>query len=71
VDGVPLGVPYTLLAIGDPPTLATAMQIPGGVADTVRRAGGEARIGQQKKVVIHALRTLRPPQYSRPADGGR
>jgi uncharacterized protein YlxW (UPF0749 family) len=68
VDGVKLTAPYTILAIGDPPTLATAMGIPGGVADTVGRAGGEARIGQRERVVIRALRTLRPPRYSRPAD---
>ena len=71
VDGVPLTAPYTILAIGDPPTLATAMEIPGGVSDTVRRAGGQAQIVQQDLVAIRALRTLRPPQYSRPADGGR
>ena len=71
VDGVALSAPYAMLAIGDPPTLATAMEIPGGVSDTARRAGGEARIVQQDRVAIRALRTLRPPQYSRPADGGR
>jgi uncharacterized protein YlxW (UPF0749 family) len=71
VDGVTLTAPYTVLAIGDAATLATAMEIPGGVADTARRAGGEARITRQQQVVIRALRTLRPPQYSRPADGGR
>ena len=71
VDGVPLSAPYTILAIGDPQTLATAMEIPGGVADTVRRVGGEARIGQRPRLVIRALRSLKEPQYSRPADGGR
>ena len=71
VDGVPLSAPYTILAIGDPSTLATAMEIPGGVSDTVGRAGGEARIGQRERVVIRALRPLREPQYSRPSDGGR
>jgi uncharacterized protein YlxW (UPF0749 family) len=71
VDGVPLSAPYTILAIGDPPTLATAMEIPGGVTDTVGRAGGEARVRQRDRVVIRALRPLREPQYSRPSDGGR
>jgi uncharacterized protein YlxW (UPF0749 family) len=71
VDGTTLTAPYTILAIGDPPTLATAMGIPGGVADTARRAGGDARIAQQDQLVVRALRSLREPQYSRPADGGR
>lgn len=71
VDGQRVDAPYTIFAIGDPPTLATAMGIPGGVIDSARRAGGEARISQQPLLVIRALRTVRPPQYSRPADGGR
>lgn len=70
VDGIRLTAPYTIIAIGDPPTLATAMEIPGGVADTVGRAGGEARIGQREQLVIRALRALKEPQYSRPSDGG-
>ena len=40
LDGQPLIAPYTITAIGDPPTLAAALAIPGGVFDTVRRAGG-------------------------------
>jgi uncharacterized protein YlxW (UPF0749 family) len=68
VDGVALSAPYTMLAIGDPSTLATAMEIPGGVTDTVSRAGGEARIGERERVVIRALRTPRTPRYSEPAN---
>lgn len=71
VDGQRVDAPYTILAIGDPQTLATAMGIPGGVVDSARRAGGEARIVQEQQLVIRALRTIRQPQYSRPADGGR
>jgi len=71
VAGTTLTAPYMILAIGDPATLATAMGIPGGIADTVDRAGGEARIVQQDLLVVRALRSLREPQYSRPADGGR
>jgi uncharacterized protein YlxW (UPF0749 family) len=68
VDGVALRPPYTILAIGDPPTLATAMGIPGGVADTAKRAGGGARIEQQQKVVIRALHAVRPPRYGQPTN---
>lgn len=39
VDGQPAGRPLRILAIGDPSTLATAMGIPGGVADSVRTRG--------------------------------
>ena len=68
VDGVAVTVPYTILAIGDPPTLATAMGIPGGVADTAKRAGGEARTEERQQVVIHALRPVKSPHYSRPTN---
>jgi uncharacterized protein YlxW (UPF0749 family) len=67
-DGQLLTGPYQLLAIGDPPTLATALNIPGGVVDTVRQAGGRATITQQQRLVIHALRTLSTPHYAQPAE---
>jgi uncharacterized protein YlxW (UPF0749 family) len=68
VDGVAVAAPYTIVAIGDPPTLATAMEIPGGVADTAKRAGGDARADQRQQVVIRALRVVRTPRYSQPTN---
>ena len=69
LDGRALAAPYTLLALGDPATLATALNIPGGVVDTVRQAGGEGVIVHQQRLVIRALRTLSMPRYAQPADG--
>ena len=40
IDGLTLSPPYSVLAIGDPPTLAAAMNIPGGAVDSVERVGG-------------------------------
>lgn len=68
-DGVLLTAPYVLLAIGDPPTLSAALAIPGGVLDTVRRAGGTMTVDQLDEVDIAVLRPPRTPQYARPADG--
>jgi uncharacterized protein YlxW (UPF0749 family) len=68
VDGVTVTAPYQIVAIGDPPTLATAMEIPGGVADTTQRAGGAARTEQVDRVVIRALRSVRTPRYSQPTN---
>ncbi len=34
-----LNPPYSVLAIGDPPTLAAAMNIPGGAMDSIERVG--------------------------------
>jgi uncharacterized protein YlxW (UPF0749 family) len=67
LDGAELTAPLEIFAIGDPPTMAAALNIPGGVVDTVERAGGGVHIEQRDRVEITALRTLRTPQYARPA----
>jgi uncharacterized protein YlxW (UPF0749 family) len=69
LDGTALTAPYTILAIGDPPTLAAALAIPGGVLDTVRRAGGTMTTTQSQQITISALRPARAPLYARPAGG--
>ncbi|SDP11477.1 Uncharacterized conserved protein YlxW, UPF0749 family [Nakamurella panacisegetis] len=69
LDGTKLTAPYTLLAIGDPPTLAAALAIPGGVLDTVRRAGGTMTTSQAPQITISALRPARTPLYARAAGG--
>ena len=40
VDGARLTGPYTLLVIGEPQTMQTALHIPGGVVASVETAGG-------------------------------
>jgi uncharacterized protein YlxW (UPF0749 family) len=67
VDGQTLNAPYTVLAIGDSQTLETALEIPGGVAATVRAAGGTASISQQAKIDITAVRAIPTPRYAKPA----
>lgn len=52
VDGVPVTAPTTIVAIGDPGTMATALQIPGGVASTVRADGGSLDIEESPEVRI-------------------
>jgi uncharacterized protein YlxW (UPF0749 family) len=66
LDGVVVGRPIVILAIGDPPTLAAAMAIPGGVVDSVKRTGATITVTQSDTVVIDALRAVHPPQYARP-----
>jgi uncharacterized protein YlxW (UPF0749 family) len=66
VDGQAVAPPYQVLAIGDPKTLDTALNIPGGVAATARNAGGEAQIDEQQRVDIPVLSTLRNPKYATP-----
>jgi uncharacterized protein YlxW (UPF0749 family) len=66
VGGQTLGAPYTVVAIGDPPTLAAAMNIPGGAVDSVERVGGTMNVAQSDHVDITALRQPKPRQYAQP-----
>jgi uncharacterized protein YlxW (UPF0749 family) len=62
--------PYTILAIGDPETLATAMEIPGGVADSVRTAGALFEMEQREALDITSTVPLTTPEYAEPVDQG-
>ena len=66
VDGQTLNPPYSVLAIGDPPTLAAAVNIPGGAVDSVERVGGTIAVQQSDRVDITALRQPKPRQYAQP-----
>ena len=67
VDGTELPAPYHVSAIGDPKMLDTALNIPGGVAASVRAAGGELSVQELQQVHITATRTLPRPKYAQPA----
>jgi uncharacterized protein YlxW (UPF0749 family) len=66
VDNATLNPSYTLVAIGDPPTLAAAMNIPGGATDSIKRVGGTMVVEQSDRVDITALRQPKPRQYAQP-----
>jgi uncharacterized protein YlxW (UPF0749 family) len=66
VDGQTLNPPYSVLAIGDPATLAAAMNIPGGATDSVERVGGTMVVQQADRVDVTALRQPKPRQYAQP-----
>lgn len=66
VDDEVLSPPYSVLAIGDPPTLAAAMNIPGGAVDSVERVGGTMTIAQSDRIDITTLRQPKPRQYAQP-----
>ncbi|HEY2273816.1 MAG TPA: DUF881 domain-containing protein [Jatrophihabitantaceae bacterium] len=67
VDGTAVVAPYEVLAIGDPKTLDTALNIPGGVADAVRNKGGQLHVDEQKRLTIAATRPLPTPTYAVPS----
>ncbi|WP_232022116.1 DUF881 domain-containing protein [Mycobacterium basiliense] len=66
VDAKSLAPPYSILAIGDPPTLAAAMNIPGGAQDSIKRVGGRMSVQQADRVDVTALRQPKPHQYAQP-----
>lgn len=55
VSGAPVSPPYVIRAIGDPDTMSTALSIPGGIADTVRTAGGDIDVATPSTVEIPAV----------------
>jgi uncharacterized protein YlxW (UPF0749 family) len=66
IDGKALSPPYSLLAIGDPPTLAAAMNIPGGAEDSVKRVGARMTVQQSDRVDVTTLRQPKHRQYAQP-----
>jgi len=66
IDGKQLSAPYSVVAIGDPPTLAAAMNIPGGAVDSVKLVGGRMAVQQFDRVDVTALRQPKPRQYAQP-----
>ncbi|WP_404382834.1 DUF881 domain-containing protein [Knoellia locipacati] len=66
ISGKAVSAPYVITAIGDGSTLASAMEIPGGVTNTVRSVGGEAGVETKDEVTVSALQSVSEPQYARP-----
>ncbi|WP_168800566.1 MULTISPECIES: DUF881 domain-containing protein [Cellulomonas] len=66
LDGVTLSPPYRWVVIGDPDTIATALEIPGGAMATVRRDGGRGTVDRLERVDVTALRQLPDPVYATP-----
>lgn len=66
IDSATVGPVYSVLAIGDPPTLAAAMNIPGGAMDSIERVGGTMVVQQSDRVDVTALRQPKARQYAQP-----
>lgn len=68
VDGQELVAPYEFLVVGDADTMVPAMEIPGGVVDTVAlQPGASAVVEARETVTVRALREPETPRYARPA----
>jgi uncharacterized protein YlxW (UPF0749 family) len=68
VDGIAMSSPYTIDVIGDPQTMQTALNIPGGVVDAVRQRGGNVTMHQPGLIKVTALHDGEPLKYARPVN---
>lgn len=67
VAGLSLAAPYTIMVIGGPDTMRTALNIPGGVVDSVRQHGGTVLVREADLVRVTALHTAGELKYAKPA----
>ena len=67
VDGTALTGPYTVTVIGDPQTMQVALNIPGGVVETVHNHGGNVTITSPGTIQVSALHPVTNPRYAQPA----
>ncbi|MFF2266837.1 DUF881 domain-containing protein [Cellulosimicrobium cellulans] len=66
VDGQTITSPYRWNVIGDPSTLETALEIPGGAMASLRADGARTTITQQDRVEVTATVEPGAPQYATP-----
>ena len=65
-DGQSLTPPYRFTVIGDPQTMSSAMEIPGGVSESVRTKGGRATVREFDSINVEALHSNSSPRYAQP-----
>ncbi|NJP33991.1 DUF881 domain-containing protein [Micromonospora thermarum] len=66
VDGRRLTGPYTITVIGDPATMRTALNIPGGVVATVAGDGGTVIVEDREAAEVSALHAPIKLEHARP-----
>jgi uncharacterized protein YlxW (UPF0749 family) len=70
VDGTRLRPPYVIDAIGDPQTLATALDFTGGFISEVKGVGGTVTVRRMQQVEITTVKKLQAPRYAEPGSTG-
>ena len=69
VDGLVLKAPYVIDAIGNPDTLAGALQFQDGFIDDVERDGGSVTVKRPDRVDVTVTRTPVRPRYAEAVPG--
>ncbi|MFI5804995.1 DUF881 domain-containing protein [Streptomyces sp. NPDC051561] len=65
VDGKKIVAPYRFKVIGKPQDLEPALNIPGGVVQTLEKEQATAVVQRLEKIVVNALRPAKRPDYAR------
>lgn len=65
VDGKKIGKPYVFKVIGKPQDLEPALNIPGGVVQTLEKEQATVTVERSAKIVVDALRPAKQPDYAR------
>jgi len=68
VDGTPVQAPYVIEAIGDPATLATALDFDGGFIEEVESVAGEVRVEQAEDLEIATVTRPAEPIFAKPVE---
>ncbi|GGJ56687.1 DUF881 domain-containing protein [Streptomyces brasiliensis] len=65
VDGNKINAPYRFKVIGKPQDLEPALNIPGGVVQTLEKEQATVTVERSTKIVVDALRAAKRPDYAR------
>ncbi|MFD4572373.1 DUF881 domain-containing protein [Streptomyces sp. NPDC058417] len=65
VDGNKINAPYRFKVIGKPQDLEPALNIPGGVVQTLEKEQATVVVERSTKIVVDALRAAKRPDYAR------
>ncbi|MET9699257.1 DUF881 domain-containing protein [Streptomyces sp. NPDC006529] len=65
IDGKKITQPYEFQVIGKPQDLEPALNIPGGVIQTLEKEQATATVVRSTKIVVDALRAAKQPDYAR------
>jgi uncharacterized protein YlxW (UPF0749 family) len=65
VDGNKINAPYRFKVIGKPQDLEPALNIPGGVVQTLEKEQAVVTVERSDKIVVDALRAAEQPDYAR------
>ncbi|MFD3808442.1 DUF881 domain-containing protein [Streptomyces sp. NPDC058619] len=65
IDGKKITQPYEFKVIGKPQDLEPALNIPGGVVQTLEKEQAAVAVTRSAKIVVDALRAAKQPDYAR------